>query len=76
MEREYSTYCSLSRESTSEAQNDIIAIDVIDSHNCMRKRMRSSRIRPNTSMMEFYTDAKVATLSLIKFSRLLPSYTL
>ena len=33
VEREYSTYCSLCRGSTSEAQNAVIATNVIESHN-------------------------------------------
>ena len=73
VEKEYSMYHSLQRGTTLEAQNADIGINVIESHNQWRKKMRSNGIKPNTSMMEHYTDAKVAAPSLIKFSRSLPS---
>ena len=73
VEKEYSTYRSFCRGTSSEAQNANVGINVIESHNQWRNKMRSNGIKPNTSMMEHYTDAKVAAPLLIKFSRLLPS---
>ena len=73
MGREYSTYRLSCRGYTSEAQNAGITINVIELHNCWRKRFRSSGIKPNTPMMENYTDEKFSAPLLIKVSKLLPS---
>ena len=51
----------------SEAQNSGITINMIELHNFWRKRMRSSGIKPNMSMIEYYTDAKIAAPSLLDF---------
>ena len=69
---EYSTFRSLRRGSTSEAQNVEIPKEVIEANNRWRKQARSKGMKPSMSMMEHYSDARVAVPALTKFSKLLP----
>jgi hypothetical protein len=69
---EFSVYRSLRRGATSEAQNVAIPKDVTESNNRWRKFSRAKGRTPGMSMMERYSDAKVAVPSLIRFSNELP----
>ena len=69
---EFSVYRSLRRGATSEAQNAAIPKEVIESNNRWRKFSRAKGMTPGMSMMERYSDAKVAVPSLIRFSKDLP----
>ena len=69
---EFSVYRSLRRGATSEAQNAAIPKEVIESNNRWRKFSRAKGMTPGMSMMERYSDAKVAVPSLIRFSSDLP----
>ena len=69
----YSTYRSLRRGATSEAQNVGISEIVIESNNRWRKKQRANGMKPGWSMIQHYTDAKVSIPTLIQFSRELPS---
>jgi hypothetical protein len=69
---EFSAYRSLRRGATSEAQNVGIPKEVIESNNRWRKFSRAKGMTPGMSMMERYSDAKVAVPSLIRFSSELP----
>ena len=69
---DYSTFRSLRRGATSEAQNARIPQEVIEANNRWRKFSRLRGMRPAMSMMEHYSDAKVGVPSLIRFSASLP----
>lgn len=73
VEEEYSVNRSLRRGATSEAQNVGMSQTIIESNNRWRKTHRAKGMTPGWSMMEHYTDAKVAAPSLIRFSAELPS---
>lgn len=73
IEEVYSTYRSLRRGATSEAQNVNMSDTVINANNRWRKQMRSKGMKPGMSMMEHYTDANVAAPTLLQFSALLPT---
>jgi hypothetical protein len=69
---EFSAYRSLRRGATSEAQNAAIPKEVIESNNRWRKFSRAKGMTPEISIMERYSDAKVAVPLLIRFSNELP----
>ena len=73
IEEVYSTFRSLRRGATSEAQNVNMSDTVINANNRWRKQMRSKGMKPGMSMMEHYTDANVAAPTLLQFSALLPT---
>jgi hypothetical protein len=69
---EFSTFRSLRRGATSEAQNVKIPGEVITANNRWRKLSRAKGLTPGFSMMERYSDAKVLVPTLIRFSKSLP----
>ena len=73
VEEAYSTFRSLRRGASSEAQNVKMDETVINANNRWRKRMRAKGMKPGMSMMEHYTDADVAAPTLISFSFELPT---
>ena len=73
VEEVYSTFRSLRRGATSEAQNVGIPGYVIESNNRWRKWHRARGMTPGFGMMQHYTDAQVAVPTLIRFSSELPS---
>ena len=72
VKKEFSTYRSFRRGSTSEAQNAGMPQQVIEANNRWRKLSRAKGMKPSMSMMEHYSDAKVCVPTLIRFSALLP----
>ena len=73
VEEEFSTSQSLRQEATSEARNAGISKGVINMNNHWRSILRANGMRREMSMMEGYTDAKVAAPTLIRFSKKLPT---
>jgi hypothetical protein len=69
---EFSTFRSLRRGATSEAQNVKIPRKVIEANNRCRKISRAKGLIPEYSMMERYSDAKVLVPTLTRFSQSLP----
>jgi hypothetical protein len=69
---EFSTFRSLRRGATSEAQNVKIPREVIEANNRWRKISRAKGLIPGYSMMERYSDAKVLVPTLTRFSQSLP----
>jgi hypothetical protein len=69
---EFSTFRSLRRGATSEAQNVKIPRDVIEANNRWRKISRAKGLVPGFSMMERYSDAKILVPTLTRFSQSLP----
>jgi len=68
VEDEYSSFRSLRRGATSEAQNCQIPKEVIEANNRWRKQSRSRGLTPGMSMMERYSDAKASVPTLTRFS--------
>jgi hypothetical protein len=69
---EFSTFRSLPRGDTLEAQNVKIPREVIEANNRWRKTSRAKGLIPGYSMMERYPDAKVLVPTLTRFSQSLP----
>jgi hypothetical protein len=68
----FSTFRSLRRGATSEAQNVKIPREVIEANNRWRKLSRAKGLTPGFSMMEKYLDAKSLVPTLTRFSKSLP----
>ena len=73
VEDDYSCSLSIRCGATSEALNVNIPPAVIDANNRWRKRQRSKGLVPGWTMVQHYTDAKVAIPLLLQFSSKLPS---
>ena len=64
----FSTYRSLRRGATAEAQNARIPKAVIEANNRWRKYARQNGSAAGMSMMDRYSDAKACVPTLIRFS--------
>ena len=64
----FSTYRSLRRGATAEAQNSKIPKTVIEANNRWRKYARQNGTAAGMSMMDRYSDAKACVPTLIRFS--------
>ena len=73
VEEDYSVSRSLRRGATAEARNVGICSDVINMNNKWRLILRANGMNPGMTMIERYTDAKVAAPTLIRFSKELPT---
>ena len=73
VEEDYSVSRSLRRGATAEARNVGICSDVINMNNKWRSILRANGMNPGMTMIERYTDAKVAAPTLIRFSKELPT---
>ena len=73
VEEDYSVSRSLRRGATAEARNVGICGDVINMNNKWRSILQANGMNPGMSMIERYTDAKVAAPTLIRFSKELPT---
>ena len=67
IEDSFSTYRSLRRGATAEAQNSRIEKTVVEANNRWRKYARNNGTAKGMSMMDRYTDAKASVLTLIRF---------
>ena len=68
IEDSFSTYRSLRRGATAEAQNSRIPKTVIEANNRWRKYAWNNGTASGMSMMDRYTDAKASVPTLIRFS--------
>jgi hypothetical protein len=68
----FSTFRSLRRGATLEAQNVKIPGEDIDANNRWRKLSRAKELTPGFSMMETYPDAKILVPTVTRFSESLP----
>ena len=68
IENSFSTYRSLRRGATAEAQNTRIPKTVIEANNRWRKYARQNGTANGMSMMDRYSDAKASVPTLIRFS--------
>ena len=68
IEGSFSTYRSLRRGATAEAQNAKIPKAVIEANNRWRKYARHNGTAAGMSMMDRYSDAKACVPTLIRFS--------
>jgi hypothetical protein len=68
----FSTFRSLRRGATSEAQNVKIPGEVIEANNRWRKLSQAKGLTPGFSMMERYSEAKILVPTLTRFSKSLP----
>ena len=68
IEGSFSTYRSLRRGATAEAQNSRIPKTVIEANNRWRKYARNNGTAAGMAMMDRYSDAKASVPTLIRFS--------
>jgi hypothetical protein len=68
IENEYSMFRSITRGSTSQAQNVQLPKEVIEANNRWRKALKARGLTPGMSMMERYSEARACVLMLIRYS--------
>ena len=73
VEEDFSVSRLLRQGATAEARNEGISGDVINMNNKWRSILRANGMNPGMTMIERYTDARVAAPTLIRFSKELPT---